>query len=248
MKTNPRNLTSLLELGAVDSQLAQLKARYAELAANEELKAAVAKRTAAREHAQKLLTFSKESRGELRELEDRGEKLGTHVKEVEETMMAGGLSSKELVQMQSENDAAKAKLLMLENQSIELMLKVEEAELKEKNFQQTLEEITAAAQELVLARDAEASSIRERAEELKNQRKNIELGIDDPKLLDLYTMEHLRNRGAAVAKVLGSRCGACNYAVHPGDKSCDLNSEPDQVLRCPECSAILVREEILGNQ
>ncbi len=54
--------------------------------------------------------------------------------------------------------------------------------------------------------------------------------------------ERQRARGGVGAGVLqGRRCGACRIEIDKGELARIAAAADDEVLRCPECSAILLR-------
>ena len=62
----------------------------------------------------------------------------------------------------------------------------------------------------------------------------------DAELVALY--ERQRARGGAGAGVLqGRRCGACRIEIDRGELARISAAADDDVLRCPECGAILLR-------
>lgn len=67
----------------------------------------------------------------------------------------------------------------------------------------------------------------------------------DPELVALY--ERQRSGGAPGAGPLqGRRCGACRIEIDRGGLAQIASAEDDDVLRCPECGAILLRVKDFG--
>jgi predicted nucleic acid-binding Zn-ribbon protein len=67
----------------------------------------------------------------------------------------------------------------------------------------------------------------------------------DADLVALY--ERQRARGGAGAGLLqGRRCGACRIEIDRGELSRIAAAADDDVLRCPECGAILLRVTRVG--
>ena len=72
-----------------------------------------------------------------------------------------------------------------------------------------------------------------------SHRSDLVAGIDAA-LVALY--ERQRARGGVGAGVLqGRRCGACRIEIDKGELARIAAAADDEVLRCPECSAILLR-------
>jgi predicted nucleic acid-binding Zn-ribbon protein len=61
-------------------------------------------------------------------------------------------------------------------------------------------------------------------------------------LVDLYERQRARG-GAGAGQLQGRRCGACRLEIDRGEMARITAAADDEVLRCPECNAILVRAE-----
>ena len=67
----------------------------------------------------------------------------------------------------------------------------------------------------------------------------------NPDLLALY--ERQRSGGGPGAALLqGGRCGACRIEIDRGELARISAATDDEVLRCPECGAILLRAKAAG--
>ena len=62
----------------------------------------------------------------------------------------------------------------------------------------------------------------------------------DPELVKLYERQRARS-GVGAARLLGRRCGACRIEIDQGEMARISAAAEDEVLRCPECGAILLR-------
>jgi predicted nucleic acid-binding Zn-ribbon protein len=61
-----------------------------------------------------------------------------------------------------------------------------------------------------------------------------------PELVALYERQR-KLGGAGAGRLQGRRCGACRIEIDRGELARISAAKEDEVLRCPECSAILVR-------
>ena len=80
--------------------------------------------------------------------------------------------------------------------------------------------------------DAEENQIRQRRDGLSSS-------IDGP-LLETYERQR-RSGGAGAGLLQGNKCGACRIELDRGELARISAADVDEVLRCSECSAILVR-------
>jgi predicted nucleic acid-binding Zn-ribbon protein len=62
----------------------------------------------------------------------------------------------------------------------------------------------------------------------------------DPALSALYERQRAGG-GPGAGPLLGHRCGACRIEIGRGDLSRISAAADDELLRCPECGAILLR-------
>ena len=72
------------------------------------------------------------------------------------------------------------------------------------------------------------------------RREGIAAEIDDP-LLALYDRIRDSSGGLGAAEFTHGRCGGCRLELNPVDVSAIERAASDEVVRCEECSRILVR-------
>jgi predicted nucleic acid-binding Zn-ribbon protein len=64
-------------------------------------------------------------------------------------------------------------------------------------------------------------------------------------LVTLYERQRARG-GAGAGQLQGRRCGACRIEIDKGELARISAAAEDDVLRCPECGAILLRVKGTG--
>ena len=74
--------------------------------------------------------------------------------------------------------------------------------------------------------------------ELENQAGKIRAGAN-PDVLAVYDQRAVR--GVPIGKLLKSTCGACNMSLTSTALNDLHKAAQDELARCPECTAILVR-------
>jgi len=62
----------------------------------------------------------------------------------------------------------------------------------------------------------------------------------DPELLKLYERQRA-SAGVGAGRLTGGRCGACRIELDRGELARITVAPDDEVLRCSECGAILLR-------
>jgi predicted nucleic acid-binding Zn-ribbon protein len=147
--------------------------------------------------------------------------------------------AKQLSDLQHELDTLRRRQSSLEDSLLEVMERREQLEA-----QQTAEVAKSEALQADLAAVQQAldGAIEEidQARRLHSSRRDELTAALDPELIALY--ERQRAGGGPGAGVLqGRRCGACRIEIDRGELSRISAAAEDDVLRCPECGAILLR-------
>jgi predicted nucleic acid-binding Zn-ribbon protein len=226
----------LLDLQAVDTQVDQFLHARAALPELEEYRAANARaeelrRTAAEQDAalaETVLQLNK-AEGEL-ELTER--KRGSE----EMRMFAGGLSAKDLGNLQREVEMLGRQIDAAE-ESILAQLEVrdrQEAALTETTGELTgIESDVARLEAIITARwkeiDAEVAVLQERRRDFTP--------LIPAELLELYERLRAAKEGVGVARLLEGVCGGCHLSLSPAEQHEVLKEDPP---RCLQCRRILV--------
>lgn len=182
----------------------------------------------------------------LEDLDVQVAKLDTEVTAVRQredrdrTLLAsGGANPKELVDIQHELDTLERRQSSLEDSELELMERREELQAQQASSQANADKIAERVAEI--ERLQRAVSIDTDAEENQIRQRRDGLGASiDGTLLEAYERQR-RSGGPGAGLLQGNKCGACRIELDRGELSRISAAAADEVLRCPECSAILVR-------
>ena len=239
MKAAPEAQRRLLDLQAVDTALSQLAHRRRNLP---EL-AAIADRSAragvlhdavvdARTRVDDLAT-------EQRRLESDVETVRARAGRDEARLQAGGLPSRELESLQHEIATLARRQSNLEDELLELMEQGESAEAALREASEQHAAVVAEQRELEAKRDAAFAEIDEAVARKTPER--AALAADLP--ADLVTLyERARTQsGTGAALLRQRRCEACHIELSGSELARVRSSGPDEVVRCDNCRAILVR-------
>ncbi len=147
---------------------------------------------------------------------------------------------KDLERMQHEMVSLERRITSLEDDELEIMGRLEDAQ---RDLDGVTARIAAADErlaELTAARDEKAVGIDASLAELVGQREAAVEGLPDD-LLALY--EKLRNnrRGVGAAELRQRRCTGCQLSIDNAEIEVIRKAPSDLVIRCEECSRILVR-------
>lgn len=155
-------------------------------------------------------------------------------------LLAGGtVDPKQLTDLQHELETLQRRQASLEDAQLELMEQREELAARE------AEEASAAEQAQTALDDAQRVCDDARAELVRTKeqagaRRAELLSSIDGELVSLYERQRSRS-GVGAAPLQGRRCGACRIEIDRGESARIAAAADDDIVRCPECSAILLR-------
>ncbi len=135
--------------------------------------------------------------------------------------------------------ALERRIATLEDDELEIMEALEEAQARLSNVQGDLDTIRTELDGKIAARDAAIVELDAQASAAQTERGTSAAGVPAD-LITLY--DKVRGQyGVGAAALRARRCEGCRLEINGADLR-ELAAQPeDEVLRCPECSRILVR-------
>ncbi|WP_372727703.1 zinc ribbon domain-containing protein [Nocardioides sp.] len=236
----------LLDVQEIDARADQLRHQRASLPETAEITSLQASRT-------ELDNQARDARIVVDDLTVEQKKIDRDVEQVKarrvrdrERMDQGLITNpKDLERMQHELESLERRVTSLEDDELEVMEKVEEA-------QRTLDSLTAqveAADErlaaLAAARDEKLSEIDAALAELVGKREEAIEGLPAD-LLALYEKIRAQKGGVGAAALHQRRCTGCQLGIDNAELAVIKASPSDLVIRCEECTRILVRTSESG--
>ncbi|WP_040161899.1 zinc ribbon domain-containing protein [Nigerium massiliense] len=241
MKAAPQAQRRLLDLQALDTNLAQLEHRRRTLPELKEIAGAQGRRTALSEEIVAARTRSSDLEGELAKAEADlvpvRERLARNQKRVDD----GSVSDpKALRSMTEEIEHLHRRISDLEDAQLEVMERSEAAQGELAELTERRASDDAGLRDLVARRDEAFATIDADIAERTLERGAVaaELPAD---LLALYTKIAAKGGGVGAAELQHGRCGGCQLEANSADLNRYRAAAPDDVLRCEECNRILVR-------
>jgi len=229
----------LLDLQAADTALNQLTHRrrhLPELAAITERSARAAEFHDAVVDARTRLD---DLAGEQQRLEADVETVRARTSRDEARLQAGGLPSRELESLQHEIATLARRQSTLEDELLELMEQSESAEAALQEATQRHEAVVAELRELEAKRDAAFAEIDAAVGQRTPERAGIAAELPAA-LLALYERARTQS-GSGAALLRQRRCEACHIELSGSELSKVRTAAADEVVRCDNCRAILVR-------
>jgi predicted nucleic acid-binding Zn-ribbon protein len=241
VKADPTAQSALLDLQAQDSVLAQLQHRKNSLPEHAQIEDLQAK-------ANELDGARIEADTEVSDLSRAQKKADAEVEQVktrrardEERLNSGAISNpKDLESLQHELVALERRISTLEDDELEVMEKLEEAQIRLAAIQADLTAINEDLAQAVDARDAAIVVLDEQVAGAQADRAQAASGVPDD-LIALYDKVRAQYGGLGAAALRARKCEGCRLELNGADLR-DIAAAPDdEVLRCPECGRILVR-------
>jgi predicted nucleic acid-binding Zn-ribbon protein len=211
-------LPELAELRATEDELARLEATLVDVAAQ----------------AAEAARLQRRLEGELALLESK-------VAELDAKLYSGAVTvPRELQAMQAEGEAMRARRATLEDEVLEAMSVREPLDEEVAALERRRAELDAEAARLRAAvAEGQAQLDKELAAEL--EARDAAAGSIPPDVATLYEQLRAHMDGVGAAPLVNGRCGGCHLAL-PATELDRLRKEPPETLvRCEQCSRILVR-------
>ena len=161
--------------------------------------------------------------------------------------MEQGLVSnpRDLERMQHEMESLERRIVTLEDEELEVMARLEDA-------QRTLDELTAHLADaearngrIEEARDARYAEIDTELEKLAAERGPV-AEVVPADLMALYDRLRAAKNGVGAAALRARQCGGCMLTLDNAELGVIRRAAEDEVLRCEECQRILVRTDESG--
>ena len=238
MKAAVAEQRSLLELAELDAELSRIEHRAGHLPQ--------------RQNYEQVRTDHRAANDRLAALHIALEDLDSHVSRLESeidgvrrredrdrALLQSVRDAKQLAELQHELDTLQRRQSSLEDSLLEVMERREELQAEQSVELGTIDQLQtdlAAAQQ---ALDSALTEI-EQTRHQRSSRRDELMSVLNPELAALYERQRARG-GPGAGPLQGRRCGACRIEIDRGELARISAAADDDVLRCPECGAILLR-------
>ncbi len=241
IKADPDSQRRLLDLQTVDSALAQLQHRrrtlpeHAELARLRTEQQSLASDLVAADTAVSDLELE-QTKAES-DLEPVRERLARNQRRIADGSVP---DAKALASMVAEVDHLKKRIADLEDAELDVMEQLESAVAARERLRTRAVELGDALAQTSARRDEQLATIDAEIGQRRATRSEIAPEIDSA-LLGLYDKVAASHGGVGAAELRTRRCTGCQLEVNAADLGTFAAAADDEVLRCEECSRILVR-------
>ena len=241
MKADPAAQLRLLDLQSLDSRADQLRHQretLPEIAEIEELTT----------HQRELEAQRIDQQTIVDDLDVERAKVDSDVEAVkarqardQQRIDQGQISNpKDLQHMQAEMESLQRRITSLEDQELEVMEQLEEAQAVLTRLAEQAEAAQVRLTDVMAARTHKTGAIDTELSGVEAERAPLaaELPAD---LLALYDRLRASKGGVAAAELRARECGGCRLSIDPAELGVIRAAAEDDVVRCEECQRILVR-------
>jgi len=240
LKADPTRQLRLLDLQAADTRLDQIAHAKARLPQLTELAALEAR-------ARTLDTQLVNTRTALGDVQREVDKAEADVQLVRDRaardrarLGSGTGSAKDLQALQHEVASLARRQSALEDVELEVMERAETLSSQVSTLEAARAQLSTGLAEAAAARDHAVGDLDAEGAQVSSRREGILPGVGDD-LVALYEKVRRGSGGIGAAELKQRRCGGCRLELNPQEMNRIRAAPADEVLRCEECSRILVR-------
>jgi len=244
MKAEVVQQRSLLELADIDAELSRVEYRSTHLAEAQRLEEIQATHAAANDRLAALRLALEDLDGQVAKFESEIDSVRQREDRDRKMLQAGNVDAKALTDLQHELETLERRQASLEDTLLEVMERREQLQAQQADELRTIDELQndlGAAQRACDEARAELDRLRDQ-HLVRREQLVAELDAD---LVALYERQRAKG-GAGAGRLQGRRCGACRIEIDRGELARISAAAEDEVLRCPECGAILLRVKESG--
>jgi predicted nucleic acid-binding Zn-ribbon protein len=244
MKAEIAQQRSLLELSELDAELSRIAHQAAHLPQSEAIEQMQAERSAAGDRLAAVQIAVEDLNTQVSRFESEIDAVRQREERDRSLLASGATDAKQLADLQHELETLERRQSSLEDSLLEVMERREELQSQLTGEQSAIEALQADLASAQQALDAARAEL-EQGRQSRSERREALAATLDPAVSALYERQRAGG-GAGAARLLGHRCGACRIEIDRGEMARITAAAEDELVRCPECSAILLRVKGIG--
>jgi predicted nucleic acid-binding Zn-ribbon protein len=239
MKAEVAQQIALLELAELDAEVSRLDHRTAHLPEQQRCDQLQGEQRSSADRLSALGIALEDVDAQIVRLESEIDGVRKREDRDRGLLDSGSVNPKQLGDLQHELGTLERRQASLEDSLLEVMERREQLAAEHQDEQRGAEEL---GRELLAAEEVrDEVSAQIQATRTGRAERRTELVADlDPELLKLYERQRA-SAGVGAARLTGGRCGACRIELDRGELARITVAPDDEVLRCSECGAILLR-------
>ncbi len=245
MKADLAQQHLLLELADLDAELTRLAHRAGHLPQQERYDQLLEEQRTATDRVAVLSVALEDLDAEIARLEGEVDAVRRREDRDRGLLDSGTVNPKQLEELQHELETLQRRQAILEDGLLEVMERREQLGAERDRALAAAEAIGRDADEARAARDVALAEVESGRDVDAAKRQELVARIDTA-LVDLYERLRTGSGGVGAGRLQAGRCGACRIELDRGELSRISVAAEDEVHRCPECRAILVRTAPAG--
>ena len=244
MKADPAVQRRLLDLAAVDAELARVTHRRRTLPEIAEIAEAEQQLRTKQDALVTVETTLGDLDRDVKRQETEIDQVRARGERDRKLMQSGSVGAKQLTDLEHELATLQRRQGILEDDLLELMERREAVEADASFARVELDKAREALEKATSRRDAALADLESTETKRTADRSTMAKGFPDD-LLKLYDRQR-EQRGIGAALIQSRRCGACRIELDRSAMSKLKEAAADEIVRCEECGAILVRTSESG--
>ena len=239
MKAEVVHQRSLLELAELDAKLSRIEHRTKTLPEHQQVEAAQSAHREANDRLAAVQIALEDLDAQVAKFESEIDAVRQREDRDRSLLAAGTVDARQLTELQHELETLQRRQSSLEDSLLEVMERREELQSQQAGELAQIDELQNKLTDAQRACDDARHEIDQLRHQCVSRRDELVAELD-AELVALY--ERQRAHGGPGAGLLqGRRCGACRIEIDQGERARIAAAAEDDVLRCPECGAILLR-------
>jgi predicted nucleic acid-binding Zn-ribbon protein len=240
MKAEVAQQRSLLSLAELDGELNRLAHRAAHLPEQQRYQELEAKQQTVADRLAAVRIAVEDLDAQIAKLESEVDTVRQREDRDRGLLTSGAVGDpKQLEELQHELGTLERRQANLEDSLLEVMERREQLGAEQAGEQSALDAVLADLAAAGQQRDAALAEVEQSRTDTAARRAEVAAGLDG-ELLKLYERQRAAS-GIGAGRLLGGRCGACRIELDRGELARITAAADDEVLRCEECGAILLR-------
>ncbi|BBX23063.1 hypothetical protein MTER_24740 [Mycolicibacter terrae] len=244
MKAEVAQQRSLLELSELDAELARIAHRAGHLPERQDLERLQGEHTAAADRLAALELALEDLDAQAARFESEIDAVRQREDRDRALLDSGQTNAKQVVDLQHELETLQRRQASLEDSLLELLEQREQLQAQATAEAAGVEGLAADLARVQQSLDTASTEIEATRAQRAASREELVAALDGA-LLALYERQRA-SAGIGAGPLRGGQCGACRIEIDRGELARISAAPPEEVLRCPECSAILLRVKDFG--
>ena len=240
MKAEVAQQRLLLDLAGLDAELIRLGHRATHLPEQQRYQELETRRGAVADRIATVAIALEDFDAQIAKLESEVDAVRRREDRDRGLLTSGAVGDpKQLEELQHELGTLERRQASLEDTLLEVMERREQLASDQAGEQSALDGVDSDLAAARQARDAALAEVEQSRTETAARRAEVAAGVD-AELLTLYERQRSKS-GIGAGRLQGGRCGACRIELDRGELARISAAAEDEVLRCDECGAILLR-------